>query len=185
MDMSIIYPEQFRLYNEQAQLRGEKIIGGSHWNNMAREERIVYFEEMFGPGSWLRQIQKVYERGTVKNSPEPQIFSHSRWNTLLDSTFSELRKLASLKGGEYSGDEDRLANFRRNAEALGLKKEQIWGVYAAKHWDALMQYIKDLGENKERTRLESLQSRVDDLLVYLLLFKAMLIESEHATEGTK
>lgn len=103
-------------------------------------------------------------------------FSSADYAKIMSATFSQLETLAKLKGGEYSGDDDRLANFRRNAAAQGLNMEAIWGVYAAKHWDAIMQYVKDLNEGKTRERMEPLSGRVDDLMVYLLLFKCMLIE---------
>jgi hypothetical protein len=54
--------------------------------------------------------------------------------------------------------------------------ETVWAVYAGKHWDAIQQFIKDQRNGKERERLEPIEGRVDDLLVYLLLFKAMLQE---------
>jgi len=105
-------------------------------------------------------------------------YPHDRYNRLLKETFGEILKLSELKGGEYAGDDDRLANFRRNATALGLLPEQVWAVYCAKHWDAIIQFVHDLGSGKERKRLESLSSRVDDIIVYMLLFKAMLDERE-------
>lgn len=104
-------------------------------------------------------------------------YSTERFMQLQARTVESITQLSALKGGEYSGDDDRLANFRRNAAALGVNPETIWAVYAAKHWDAIMQYIKDLNELKSRKRIESLSGRVDDLIVYLLLFKAMLEES--------
>jgi hypothetical protein len=58
--------------------------------------------------------------------------------------------------------------------------ELVWRIYAGKHWDAISQYIKDIQTGKERHRLESLSGRADDLIVYLLLFKAMLMEREYA-----
>lgn len=103
-------------------------------------------------------------------------FSHDEWEALLASTFLEITNLAKLKGGEYSGDVDRLMNFRRNGTALGLPMETVWAVYAAKHWDAIMQFVKDQQIGTTRQRLEGIEGRVDDLLVYLLLFKAMLQE---------
>lgn len=103
-------------------------------------------------------------------------FSHVEYSKLMSDTFINIAKLSELKGGEYSGDDDRLANFRRNAAAQGLSLEAIWGVYAAKHWDAIGQYVKDLNEGKTRERMEPLSGRVDDLMVYLLLFKCMLLE---------
>lgn len=105
-----------------------------------------------------------------------KIFSHAEWLKLVDQTHDMVMKLSTLKGGEYAGDNDRLLNFRRNAEALGLANEQVWAVYAAKHWDAIMQYVKDIGTGKQRTRMESIEGRADDLIVYLMLFKAMVQE---------
>lgn len=91
--------------------------------------------------------------------------------------FARVKVLSTVKGGEYSGDVDRLLNFRRNAKALALTKEQIWAVYAAKHWDALIQYIQDIQIGRQRPREEQIEGRVDDLITYLILFRAMLDEA--------
>jgi hypothetical protein len=111
-------------------------------------------------------------------------FSHAEYDALVEQTIQQIKKLGSLKGGEYSGDVDRLANFRRNGERLNLPMEVIWAVYAAKHWDAIIQYCSDLQEGKQRERMESLTSRVDDLIVYALLFKAMVIERKRSANET-
>lgn len=104
-------------------------------------------------------------------------FSHELFNELIASTVQQIQSLSTLKGGEYSGDSDRLANFRRNADAFGTSMELVWAVYAFKHIDAIRQYINDLQSNKTRPRLESLAGRADDIIVYMILFKAMLIEA--------
>lgn len=124
--------------------------------------------------TWRKLYSPLGDRKTFMPN-----FSHDDWEYLLENTFSEIRNLAKLKGGEYSGDTDRLANFRRNSAALGLPMETIWAVYAAKHWDAIMQYIRDEQTATKRERLESIEGRVDDLLVYALLFKAMLAEGKN------
>jgi hypothetical protein len=105
-----------------------------------------------------------------------KVYLTSQWEALLQETFSRIRALAALKGGEYSGDLDRLANFRQGAEDQGLLPEQVWRVYAGKHWDAIGTYIRDLAQGVTRLRLEGLEGRADDLIVYLILFKAMLEE---------
>lgn len=107
-----------------------------------------------------------------------QEFSHQRYAELIERTFETVRQLGALKGGEYSGDDDRLKNFRRNGDAMGLPMDTIWAVYAGKHWDAIQQYIKDWRTGTERVRLEDIAGRADDLIVYLLLFKAMLEERD-------
>lgn len=109
---------------------------------------------------------------------DPRRFSHERYDKLCEDTFDNVRELGRVKGGEYSGDEDRLANFRRNAVDTDTNYETVWRVYAAKHWDAIGQYIRDRNNAVSRTRAEKLEGRVDDLITYLLLFKAMLAEQE-------
>jgi len=105
-------------------------------------------------------------------------FAHDRYDALVAETVAKLTELGRLKGGEYAGDDDRLANFRRNGAKLGLPMEAIWHTYTAKHWDAVEQYIKDLIAGKTRRRMEPLSGRLDDIIVYCILFKAMLIERE-------
>jgi hypothetical protein len=103
-------------------------------------------------------------------------FSQAEWNRLLQESMTTIRELAASKGGEYSGDIDRLLNFRRNAKEAETTMEFVWRIYASKHWDALMQYEKDLRVGVERPRSEPIEGRIDDLIVYLLLFKAIVLE---------
>lgn len=114
----------------------------------------------------------------------PKQFSQPAWELLLDETIRQIRSLSTLKGGEYAGDHDRLANFRRNAADMDLTMEQVWRVYAGKHWDALNQWIKDRAAGTTRPRAESLLGRADDLIVYGILLKAMIVEAE-AEETSK
>lgn len=106
----------------------------------------------------------------------PTKTSNADLTSLMEKTFDDALRLRKLKGGEYAGDDDALANFRRNAEAVGLNMETVWRIYAAKHWDAVSQYVKDLNSGVERPRLESIEGRIDDLIVYLCLFKAIIRE---------
>lgn len=106
-------------------------------------------------------------------------YPSTKFQTLISETIEIITQLGVLKGGEYSGDVDRLANFRRNGADLDLPMETIWRVYAAKHWDAIGQYVKDIQTRTERVRGEPIAGRVDDLILYLLLFKAMLDERGH------
>jgi hypothetical protein len=105
------------------------------------------------------------------------MIDQTTYDKLVAETWETIVELGKKKGGEYSGDHDRLENFRRNGERLNLPMEMVWAIYAAKHWDAIMQYCADVSTGRfNRPRMESLSGRCDDLIVYLLLFKAMLIE---------
>lgn len=104
------------------------------------------------------------------------MISHDEYQDIVESTIEAINRLSKLKGGEYAGDLDRLANFRRNGQTLGLPMEVIWAIYYNKHHDAVMQFVNDLVNNKTRERLEPLSGRLDDMIVYCMLFKAMLRE---------
>jgi hypothetical protein len=108
----------------------------------------------------------------------PSMYSPARFNELIDETIETIRKLSTLKGGEYAGDADRLENFRRNATKLGLPMETVWNIYVSKHIDAIDQYVRDVQTGTTRQRLESISGRADDIIVYMILFKAMVEESE-------
>ena len=111
-------------------------------------------------------------------------YSHDRYAYLIQFVKDEMDKLGKLKGGEYAGDNDRLANFRRNAASIGLPMESIWAVYCAKHWDAIMQYVKDENNGVKRERLEGLEGRAMDIIVYMTLFIAMLDEKQRLPQIT-
>lgn len=112
---------------------------------------------------------------------DTRTYSHARYAELVKDTVAAMEKLAHEKGGEYAGDEDRLANFRRNADAAGCSMELVWRIYAGKHWDAISQYVKDIVEGKTRPRSESISGRLDDLIVYAVLMKAIVEEREGTT----
>jgi hypothetical protein len=103
-------------------------------------------------------------------------FREDMFNHLVDHTIAVARHLAVTKGGEYAVAGDRLDNFRRGARDLDLSMEQVWRVYAGKHWDAITTYVRDMQTGTNRERSESITGRVDDLIVYLMLFKAILFE---------
>lgn len=115
--------------------------------------------------------------GIVKREHVPnEQFTPKQWEELVNETITSMAKLAATKGREYAGDSDRLANFRRNALGMDLSMEQVWRVYAGKHWDSIGQYIKDMAKGTLPKSSEPMSGRADDLIVYLLLFKAMLRE---------
>lgn len=108
-------------------------------------------------------------------------YGNKTWQMILDETQSSISLLCDTKGAEYAAsDTDQLANFRRRADRFGLPMEAAWALYAGKHWDALETFIRDVIEKRDRPRSEPLEGRVDDLIVYLILFKAMLAERASA-----
>lgn len=196
-----------REINDQKRIRGEKLILARIWWAWTHEDREATYKETFGPSRYFVPIEApndppspyYYPTGIMEEDiPSPPewlrkpaldkrlglasqtIFSHAQWDVLLARSIEQIQSLATVKGGEYAGDSDRLANFRRNGQALGLPMEVVWSIYYNKHHDAVMQYVKDLSSGTTRKRAEPLSGRVDDMIVYLLLLKAILIERGEA-----
>ena len=117
-------------------------------------------------------------KGTSSFPGKEKKFSHSAYDSLLQDTVEKIQSLSKIKGGEYAVVGDRLDNFRRAALDQGLSMESVWRTYAAKHWDSISTYVKDINMGITRPRSEPILGRADDLIVYLILFKAMCLERD-------
>lgn len=102
--------------------------------------------------------------------------TRDEFTKLMNETFAEIKELHESKGREYAGDEDSLDNFKRHAKNLGLKPEHIWAVYASKHFDAIISYVRNGGVLSN----ESIEGRIDDLILYALLLKGIVKEKGQA-----
>lgn len=63
------------------------------------------------------------------------------------------------------------ANFERGAKEMGIDRKQVLWVYAMKHKDGIAASLK--GHTSQR---EDIRGRINDLIVYLLLFRGMVNE---------
>jgi hypothetical protein len=102
----------------------------------------------------------------------------------LDDTFTELRDLLLVKGGEYAPGADALVNFKETRDGSGIPTlSQVWLVFATKHWRSIQNYIKDQVAGVERQRSESINGRINDLINYLLLLKVIIASGEDRKPG--
>jgi len=70
---------------------------------------------------------------------------------------------------EYAQDLNNVfANFERVANSLEISREEVLMVYLLKHMDGISAYVK--GHKSQR---ESVQGRITDAIVYLMLLWAM------------
>lgn len=82
--------------------------------------------------------------------------------------FESVRNLTDSKGEEYSNSADQFANFKRNAEGLGITPQQAWGVLFRKHIDAIQHHIAT-----GATLSEPIRGRCLDAALYLILYAGM------------
>lgn len=96
--------------------------------------------------------------------------------TIIADAMKRAEKLFATKNAEYGDKTDILANFRRLADQQGVPMSTAWFFLAGKHIDTITQYVKDVRENKNRSRSEPIRDRIDDMVVYSLLLLAIVAE---------
>ena len=71
---------------------------------------------------------------------------------------------------EYARSIDNVfANFQRVGKYVGILQEQVLMVYLLKHIDGIMAYV-----NGHKSQRESVEGRITDAIVYLLLLRGMV-----------
>lgn len=98
--------------------------------------------------------------------------------TLVNTTVDSIRLLLKVKGGEYAGGEDRLHNFKRGAELTGTTPLQCLFVYLSKHYDSVATYVRKDATGKEQVLSEPIEGRLDDMINYCILAKALIAEGK-------
>lgn len=99
-------------------------------------------------------------------------------NKLIEELFAECLTTLIGKGNAYSGDVDANANFKRNAERLGMTKYQILAVYMNKHMDGINNAIKVNPEFPEE-KTEGMRGRILDAINYLAILLTLIKEDEN------
>jgi hypothetical protein len=100
-----------------------------------------------------------------------------QFDGLVQETIAGIQQLLVVKGGEYAGSADRLANFKRGASLTGVTPLQCAFIYASKHYDAIATFVRDDAAGESRPRSESIEGRLDDLINYCLLMKGIIRET--------
>jgi hypothetical protein len=104
--------------------------------------------------------------------------TNKEFDDILVEQIELCRGIAASKGVDYSGDNDRLKNFKDVAAQLGGTPQYALGVYLMKHVDSIKTWIKR-GELKG----EPIEAKIDDAIMYLLLLKGMVYEQRAAPAG--
>lgn len=92
-------------------------------------------------------------------------------------TITEIQKLLRVKGGEYAGSADRLANFKRGAALTGVTPLQCLFIYMSKHYDSVSTYVRKDAAGVAQVLSEPIEGRLDDIINYCLLAKAIIKEA--------
>ena len=104
--------------------------------------------------------------------------THDDFKKLFAETVTSCEALLKVKGGEYAGDEDRLANFKRGAAHVGVKPLTVLFIYLSKHYDALATYVRLSEQGAAMELSEPIEGRLQDLINYCILARAVIEESK-------
>jgi hypothetical protein len=92
-----------------------------------------------------------------------------------EKTMKEIIELRKVKAVDYSDSDDAFLTIRRVAEDAHMKPEQVLHIFMTKHYDAIRKYLIHPGQTTE-----PIEARINDLIVYLILIKALLSERRPA-----
>ena len=96
------------------------------------------------------------------------------FDELFQKMINEEILMMHKKGPDYTRNSpDKLANFKRSAEEIGIKSEQVLYVLIKKHWDAVITYIKT-----GKLSGEPIESKILDIRNYLALLRALVEEKK-------
>ena len=96
---------------------------------------------------------------------------------LVEKVFSEISFLRESGHKEYAGGENALGNFERLAATLQMSREKVLWTYVTKHLDGIVAWI-----NGHKSQRESVEGRINDAIVYLILLRAMVEDSQEVKE---
>lgn len=133
----------------------------------------ISLDEMY---ETIADVKLPLNKEPLMNKPVTPPTTTNPQLTIIADAMKRTEKLFATKNAEYGDKADILSNFRRLAEQQGVPMSTAWFFLAGKHIDTITQYVKDVRENKTRTRSEPIRDRIDDLVVYSLLLLAIVAE---------
>ena len=97
---------------------------------------------------------------------------HKDFIKLVEEIQTHQRQVLLAKNEEYASNNDKLANFKKGAKALGVSPEQcLWG-YLMKHIISCQDIVNGDGAYTP----ELLREKAGDIRNYLILLEALMIE---------
>lgn len=107
--------------------------------------------------------------------------NQSEFERFTEDFIAKTADLLVVKGKEYAGSEDRLANFKRGAALTGVEPEQVCFIYLSKHYDAVATFLRE----GEIPGAEPIAGRLHDLANYVLLLAALVRERQDIQAGLR
>lgn len=99
-----------------------------------------------------------------------------------EMTFTHINELLATKGEEYSSNTNRFENFLDGAREEDTQPEYVLWFMMLKHWLSLKKFRREL-KTSIRRPLVMWSEKIDDMITYLILLKAMVAKRADAEEA--
>lgn len=103
-------------------------------------------------------------------------FKESDFEANVENTLASIKELLIVKGKEYRRNENPYHNFERGAKISGNSREEVLQGFVLKHLIS----VEDLRNDSKKGRypsIEKIEEKYNDILVYFLIEKAMMLEN--------
>jgi len=98
------------------------------------------------------------------------------FESVIVNTLEHLKELLAVKGKEYRRNNNPYHNFERGAEMTDLTREEVLQGFLRKHLISVEDMRND-SKNGGHQSVEKINEKYNDILVYFLIEKAMMLEN--------
>lgn len=101
-----------------------------------------------------------------------------QFEEVVNTTLSEIQQLLVEKGKEYRRNNNPYHNFEVGSKITGRSKEKVLQGFLLKHLISVEDMRNDIEIGLHQTE-EKINEKYNDILVYFLIEKAMMIENRN------
>ena len=101
--------------------------------------------------------------------------TENRFEQIVDETLNQIKSTLIEKGREYRRNNDPFHNFNQGARITGLIREKVLDGMLLKHEVSIADITNDLVDGK-LPKIETVEEKFGDNLIYLILKKASIID---------
>lgn len=101
--------------------------------------------------------------------------TENRFEQIVDETLNQIKSTLIEKGREYRRNQNPFHNFDQGARITGLIREKVLDGMLLKHEVSIADITNDLIDGK-LPKIETVEEKFGDNLIYLILKKASIID---------
>lgn len=98
------------------------------------------------------------------------------FEVIFNNRVEKIKALLITKANEYAADTDRLHNFNLGARISGKSAAEVLDGFMLKHYISYKDMIEDI-KNGKRIDYYKFNEKIGDILVYIFLQEAVMLDS--------